>query len=260
MLRKAMTLLADEIVLDLEDAVAPEVKDTARRLVVEALAQGAFDNRLVAVRVNPIGSRWHADDVAALAALANPPASIVLPKIGRPEELKRVTSPPSIGLQVLIETAAGLVNSAAIAAADTRLVALVIGYGDLASSLGCDPDGDWSFVQQTVLVAARASDLQAIDGPCFDLAPQSDRLARDCARVASSGFDGKWAIHPAQVELINRAFSADPHKVARAQAILDALDRAASGGEGIAVHDGMMLDEAMRLGALRTLANAGEAV
>lgn len=268
MLRNAIDLAADEIILDLEDAVPPDLKLTARRMVVEAIQSGSFGTRQLAVRINSISTPWCHDDMIALAQLDHPGLTLVLPKIESIGDLAfvdrllagleaaRPRAQP-VGLQILIETAAGLANCVAIAAASLRVQSLIIGYGDLASSLGRSA-GSWGFVQQTVLIAARANGLQAIDGPNFSLAPDDGSLARDSAVTAALGFDGKWAIHPAQIDPINNAFTPGESDLHRAHGIIAALDAADLAGEGVATYKGAMIDEAMRLGALRILSKTGE--
>ena len=108
-----------------------------------------------------------------------------------------------------------------------------------------------------MLVAARASGIEAIDGPCFNLTPGSSRLAEECAETSALGYAGKWAIHPSQIDAINAAYTPTADTVARAQGILAALADAIEKGAGIALYDGGMVDEAMRLGAERVLARAG---
>jgi citrate lyase subunit beta/citryl-CoA lyase len=252
MLRKAASLGADEIVLDLEDGMAPDAKDAARRMVVEALRGGTFAGRLVAVRINGIGTPWHDADVAALARLKHDGLSMVLPKAASGDDIKRVASTTGLEVQALIETAAGLARCQEIAAASPSLVSLIIGYGDLASSLGRSESAGWDFAQEAVLLVARVNGLQAIDGPCFDLNAGSTRLKDEAALTAAKGFDGKWAIHPSQIETINVAFTPGEDAVRRARGIIAALD-AAQGG--VAMFGGEMIDEAMRGGSLRALDN-----
>lgn len=253
MLRKAAGLGADEIVLDLEDGVAPDGKDAARRMVVEALRGGAFAGRQIAVRINGIGTPWHGADVAALGGLKLRGLSVVLPKAAGGEDIKRVVSATGLDVQALIETAAGLARCQEIAAASSSLVSLIIGYGDLASSLGRSESAGWDFAQEAVLLVARVNGLQAIDGPCFDLSAGSTRLKDEATVTAAKGFDGKWAIHPSQIATINAAFTPSEEAVRRARGIVAALD-AAQGG--VAVFEGEMIDEAIRGGALRILAKA----
>jgi citrate lyase beta subunit len=262
-LAKAAELAADEVVIDLEDAVAVGAKDEARTAVVAAL--GDWTGSGVAVRVNGPGTPWCHLDVAAVGALAEMPASIVVPKVESPGDLAfvdRLLDGVEAGagrerplrVQALIETAAGLANVQEIAAASPRLDALILGYADLAGSLGGERDLDaWLPAQHELLVAARANGLQAIDGPYLGVAADEGFHAA-AARARDLGFDGKWAIHPSQVDALNEAFTPDEAEVARARAVVAALE---SAQEGAVTLDGEMLDEAVRGAALRVLARAG---
>jgi len=264
-LAKAAELAADEVVIDLEDAVAVGAKNEARAAVVAAL--GDWTGSGVAVRVNGPGTPWCHLDIAAVGALAEMPGSIVVPKVESPGDLAfidRLLDGVEAGagrerplrVQAVIETAAGLANVHEIAAASPRLDALIIGYADLAASLGGARDLDaWLPAQHELLVAARASGLQAIDGPYLGVAPDEGFHAA-AARARDLGFDGKWAIHPSQVDALNDAFTPDESEVARARAVVAALE---SAQEGAVTLDGEMLDEAVRAAALRVLARAGAA-
>jgi citrate lyase subunit beta/citryl-CoA lyase len=264
-LAKAAELAADEVVIDLEDAVAVGAKDEARAAVVAAL--GDWAGPRVAVRVNGPGTPWCHLDIAAVGALGDMPASIVVPKVESPGDLAfvdRLLAGVEAGagrerplrVQALIETAAGLAHVHEIAAASSRLDALILGYADLAASLGGARDLDaWLPAQHELLVAARANGLQAIDGPYLGVAADEGFHAA-AARARDLGFDGKWAIHPSQVDALNEAFTPDEAEVARARAIVAALE---SAQEGAVTLDGEMLDEAVRAAALRVLARAGAA-
>jgi citrate lyase subunit beta / citryl-CoA lyase len=264
-LAKAAGLSADEVVIDLEDAVAIAAKDEARAATVQALGDWAGSG--VAVRVNAPGTPWCHLDLAALGALARLPGSIVVPKVQSAGDLAfvdRLLDGVEAGagrerplrLQALIETAAGLANVREIAAASPRLDALILGYADLAASLGGARDLDaWLPAQHALLVAARANGLQAIDGPYLGVAADEGFHAA-AARARDLGFDGKWAIHPSQVDALNEAFTPNDAEVERARAVVAALGRAR---EGAVTLDGEMLDEAVRAAALRVLARADAA-
>jgi citrate lyase subunit beta/citryl-CoA lyase len=262
-LAKAAGLAADEVVIDLEDAVAVDAKDDARAATVAALQ--AWTGGGVAVRVNAPGTPWCHLDLAALAALPELPASIVVPKVQSAGDLAFVDrlldgveagARVPLRVQALIETAAGLANLHEIAAASPRLDALILGYADLAASLGGKRELDhWLPAQHAVVVAARANGLQAIDGPHLGVSPD-DAFHAAVARARDLGFDGKWAIHPSQVDALNAAFTPDEAEVARARAIVAALDSAQEGAVSL---DGEMLDEAVRVAALRLLARADTA-
>ncbi len=267
MLAKAATLEADELVIDLEDSVAPGAKEEARDRVCATLERGELAGAHVAVRVNAIESPWFADDVSLLVSRAGAAiGSLVVPKVEGPEDVMRVAelldslgqAAARLGVQALLETAHGLLAAGAIASASPRLEALILGYADLAASLGRPPDADrpelWLHAQDTVLVAARASGLQAIDGPY--LAIRDDQGLRErTERVRALGYDGKWAVHPGQLEAINAAFTPPAEELERARAIVAALEQAAGDeGRGALELDGEMIDEASRKMALQTVA------
>lgn len=263
MLAKALSVPADEIVLDLEDAVPPAHKAEARQRIAALLASDAWRERTVSVRINAHGSAWWQEDITAIAASGHPRLTLVVPKAEKAADLTGVetmlalseTRAAHVGLQALIETAAGIANLATVAGATGRLQALIVGYADLASSLGrpAGSTASWQTVQDLVLIAARAHGLQAIDGPFFRLNAEAELIA-ECHRGQAQGFDGKWAIHPAQVETINAVFTPGTEEIAGARALLSRLQQT---GGGAASLDGGMVDEAMRAGALRTLARAG---
>lgn len=256
MLAKAGGLDADEVVIDLEDSVAPTAKRDARALVSEYLARADAPGA-VAVRVNALDSPWGHDDVRELAGTAI--GSLVLPKVESPQDVQagdRILAEHGVevGLQALIETAKGLQHVGEIAAASPRLEALIIGYEDLAASLGRTAAGShpeaWRYAQETVLVAARCNGLQAIDGPYLALDDQPG-LERWASHARALGYDGKWAIHPGQIETINNAFTPSEAELSRATSVLSALGGAAAGAVDL---DGAMVDEATRKQAEQTLA------
>jgi citrate lyase subunit beta/citryl-CoA lyase len=272
MLAKAPSVGADELVLDLEDAVAAAAKDEARARVVDALASGAFGGATVSVRVNASRTPWCHSDLIALAG-AEQAAAVVVPKVEAPADLMFVDRlldgaeaaagrERPLRVQALIETASGVARAPEIAAASPRLDSLILGYADLAVSLGrtraaaADP-GSWRAVQDAVLVAARHCGLQAIDGPYLGTA--ADAAFRAAATDARDlGFDGKWAIHPSQVAELNAIFTPTDEELERARKVIAALDHAeAHGGHGAVALDGEMLDEALRAAAQRVLARAG---
>ena len=260
MLAKAVTLPADELVIDLEDAVAAAEKDAAREAVAQALASAELAGRQVAVRINALDTPWWEREVAALAR--STAATLVMPKAQSAADIERLTrlldeleSP--LGLQALVETAAGLQHAGEIAAASPRVRTLILGYADLRASLGRpsapdEPPAAWLFAQETVLVAARAAGVQAIDGPHLRL-DDGKGLRAWAAHARALGYDGKWAIHPSQLDPINAAFTPTPEEVERARAIVAALDRAQSGAVEL---DGQMIDEAHRRQAVAVLARA----
>jgi citrate lyase subunit beta / citryl-CoA lyase len=273
MLRKAAGSGADELVIDLEDAVAPAAKTEAREALLPLMDEIAAGGSALAVRVNQPRSEWCHRDLEALAGASELLTSIVLPKVESGGDLafaERLLDGAEaaagrarpLRVQALIETAAGLSRVDEIAAASSRLDGLILGYADLAASLGrsalaaADAES-WRGAQERVLLAARTHDLQAIDGPFFDLDDEAGLRAAS-ARTAAAGFDGKWAIHPRQLEAITASFSPSGPEVEQAEAVLAALARAeAEGGAGAVALDGKMVDEAMAAAARRLLRRAG---
>ena len=264
MLEKAIGLEADEVVVDLEDSVAAEAKEQARELVAGFLGRQRPMGPAVAVRINALAGPWGKRDVVELVRRAGRQIdSLVVPKVERPEDIVEVQRllesegerATDVRLQGLVETAAGLLHVVEIAAASPRLGALILGYADLAASLGRAPGAiapqSWLYAQETLLVAARATGLQAIDGPYLDIRDQAGlRLRAEHARAL--GFDGKWAVHPDQLAIINTAFTPAAEEIARARAVLDALRYAK--GRGAVELRGEMIDEASRKLALQVVA------
>ena len=273
MLEKAAAIRADELVFDLEDAVAPSAKGEARKAVLARL--DGWEGGRVAVRINAPGTPWYEADLTALAAaVSRQPVSLVLPKVESADDLERCVAlltaseteagrEKPLGIQVLIETAAGLARVEEVAAAgEGRLEALILGYADLAASLGrsreyaAEPRA-WLAHQDRLLVAARSHGLQAIDGPFLGTASDEPFIAA-AQHACDLGFDGKWAIHPSQVGALQQIFSPSVEEVEHARAVLTALEQAEAEGAGAVELDGEMLDEALAQSARRLLARAGE--
>lgn len=258
---KALASAADEVVLDLEDAVAPEAKADARQQVVATLATGEAAGRRVAVRINGADTEWFADDLAACAALARDGFSVVVPKVEDPGVLARVRDalPPGTPLQALIETPAGLLGAREIAAAD-GVASLILGYADLAAALGrrgAEKDlARWLVAQELLLAAAHAAGVEAIDGPHFVLG-DAEGLAAAVQGVRELGYDGKWAIHPEQLAPINDGFAASPEEQRWAADVVAAVAQAAADGSAVARMAGQMVDEAMVRRARRLAALPG---
>ena len=252
MLAKAPSLAADEVIVDLEDAVAAEHKETARASAAAALARGPL-GRTTALRVNSRATPWWKDDLRA-AAEAHPDV-VVLPKVESPEDVSAAADllPDGVGLEAQIETARGLVEAERIAAAGPTLEALVFGPADLAASLGVPVltigAGTTGYALARVVAAARASDLQALDGPHARLGDDLG-LVLSARRALEHGFDGKWVIHPSQIEPVNRIFTPSPADLERAQRILEA-------GKSAARFEGELVDEASRKLAEALLRRAG---
>ena len=275
---KARDMAADEIMLDLEDSVAPAAKDGARDLAVAALRAGGWDGRLVAVRVNGATTPWaYRDVIAAIEGAPGAVDTLVLPKVSSPAQVawldlllgqvEQAAGVPvgSTGIEAQIEDAAGLASVEAIGCASPRMVALVFGPGDFMASIGMrsldiggQPAGyaydAHHYTRMRLLVAARAAGLQAIDGP-YGRIKDLDGLRAAAGSVAALGFDGKWVLHPGQVDVVNEAFTPSGDDYARAVAILGAYEEATSEqARGAVMLGDEMIDEASRKMALRMAA------
>jgi citrate lyase subunit beta/citryl-CoA lyase len=237
MLAKAAALEADQIVVDLEDGVAAAEKGAARRSLASARARGTL-----AVRINGVGTPWWREDLEAVRALE--PDVVVIPKVESVDSVRAVAEllPADAGIEAQIETALGLVEVERIAASGTPLEALVFGPGDFAASIGVPVltigAGPSEYALARIVVAARAFGLQAVDGPYAALDDAAGlRVAAERARA--HGCDGKWAIHPDQLALLNDVFTASAVELERARRILGAADGASS-------MDGEMVDAATK--------------
>jgi citrate lyase subunit beta / citryl-CoA lyase len=273
-LAKARTLPADEVFLDLEDAVAPAQKAAARPAVADALRADGWGNQVRAVRINDVTTRWAYRDVIDVVEAAGTSLDvIILPKVTGPDhvrwldllldQVEQAAGLPAgrIGIEAQIEDAAGLARVEAIAAASPRLEALVFGPADFMASLGmrsldigAQPAGyaggdAFHYPHLRILVAARAAGIQAIDGP-YAAIRDTAGLRSSAASVAALGYDGKWVLHPDQVGIVNAEFSPDQAEYDRAELILDACAHHAGLGRGAAMLDGQMIDEASRKLAL----------
>ncbi|MGV9712503.1 HpcH/HpaI aldolase/citrate lyase family protein [Gordonia sp. NPDC003424] len=258
--RKALASAADEVVLDLEDAVTPANKDSARTAAAALVAEFGAARR-VSIRINAFGTDWIDDDLAACAAMGSL-TSVILPKAESAEQItevsRRLGDAPA-RIQALVETPVGIRDVGAICAASPRLVAVIIGYADLGAALGrptTAPQSVWHPIQDAVLVAARAADVSVVDGPHLTIADDEGfRSAKQWVR--DLGFDGTWVIHPAQIGTAAEIFTPDAEAVEDARRVIEALDEAAARGDGAAKLDGRMLDEALAVSARRVLAKAG---
>jgi citrate lyase beta subunit len=265
---KAADSAADFVFLDLEDAVAPPEKEQARRNVIEALRDidWAAKGKTVSVRINGLDTHYMYRDVIDVMEQAGDRVhTILVPKVGVPADLYCVETlvdqieqakgyQIKVGIEALIETALGMANVEAIASSAGRLEALHFGVADYAASNrartvsigGLNPNypGDqWHFALSRMIVACRAYGLRPIDGPYGDYS-DPDGFRAGARRAAALGCEGKWAIHPSQVELANEVFSPPEAEVDRAQRIIEALRQAEAQGKGAASVDGKMIDAA----------------
>jgi citrate lyase subunit beta / citryl-CoA lyase len=282
MLAKAAGLPADQVFLDLEDAVAPSLKnDETRSAIVAALTEQTWTAGTRAVRVNAVGTPWCLDDIVGVVAGAgNALDCVMLPKVESAAqvhfaaqllqqlELKHGLGRP-IGLEIQIESPRGLVEIERIAAASERIETLIFGPGDYAAAVGVPqlsvgmieqdyPGDQWHYVLSRIVTTARAFGLQAIDGP-YSAIRDLDGYRDVARRSRLLGFDGKWALHPDQIAVCNEMYTPGEEELERALRILDAYATATEAvGLGAAMFEGEMIDEASRKMAL-AIAERGRA-
>jgi len=259
-LEKARTLPADAFIFDLEDAVSPTAKETARTQVVQAVQSRAYGGREIIVRVNGPGTPWHDEDLRAVAAAA--PDAILIPKVSSAEavvqieaSLRTVAAAREVRLWAMMETPGAVLNAARIAGASPRLQALVLGTNDLARELRVTPTPDRVSLLTSLeicVLAARAGGLDVIDGVYNDIA-DADGFVRECEHGKRLGFDGKTLVHPSQVEPCNRVFSPSEEETEHARRILDAFEAARAEGRFVITVDGKMVEELHLENARRSL-------
>ncbi|GAA1021935.1 CoA ester lyase [Acrocarpospora pleiomorpha] len=274
-LEKAQSLPVDEVFLDLEDSVAPIAKEGARRTVVTALKEGDWGGKTVVVRVNDLSTPWtYRDVIEVVEAAGDRLHCVMLPKVEEAaqvrwldlllSQIERTVGLPvgGIGIEAQIESARGLVAVDEIAGSSARLETLVFGPADFMASIGMRTlvvgeqppgyaEGDaYHYILMRILMAARARDLQAIDGPYLQI-KDIEGFRRAAGRAAALGFDGKWVLHPGQVEAANEVFSPSQADYDHAELILDAYEYYTTvEGRGAVMLGDEMIDEASRKMAL----------
>ena len=268
MFEKALNSNADYIFLDLEDAVSPNDKISARQNVIKGLKEINWKekNKTISVRINSLDTHYMYSDIVEIVEQAGDKVdTILVPKAGTASDVYMVDClltqiesnkklKNKIGIECLIETALGMSNIKEIAKSSSRLEALHFGVADYAASLrartvvigGLNPDypGDqWHHGLSQLVMTCRAYGLRAIDGPFGDF-NDPDSYVESAKRAAAIGIEGKWAIHPSQIDLANKVFSPPETEVNKAKRILEELDKAAKEGKGAAQLDGRMIDAA----------------
>ena len=268
MFEKALNSNADYIFLDLEDAVSPNDKIDARKNIINAIRELNWKDKgkTISIRINGLDTHYmYRDVVEIIEEVGDKLDTILIPKVGSESDVYMVDCmlnqieqnkkfKNTIGLECLIETALGMSNIKSIATASSRLEALHFGVADYAASMrartvvigGLNPNypGDqWHHGLSTLVMTCRSYGLRAIDGPFGDFNDKEGYLSA-AKRAAAIGFEGKWAIHPSQIDLANEVFSPPEDEVNRAKRILEELNKAAAEGKGAAQLDGRMIDAA----------------
>ncbi len=270
---------ADLFFLDLEDATAPNEKAAARQNVIQAVKELDWQDRPAFYRMNSLDTPyWYRDVIEVVEEAGEGLGLVLVPKVERPEDLhaldillasvekNAVLEPGKVKLEAQIETAKGLSNIDAIARSTNRLEALVFGPGDYAASVRMPqtsigtmdewdeayPGHRFHYVMHRIVIAARANDLRAIDGPVADYQDE-EGLRKSCLIARSLGFDGKWCIHPGQVETVNEVFSPTEKELEWAKKVVSAYEEANLAGSGSISVDGQMVDAASIKMARNTL-------
>jgi citrate lyase beta subunit len=269
LVRKAFTLPTDVIMLDLEDSVPVTEKDAARLEAVRIFQEADFGGKVRAYRINAMDTPWaYRDIIDVMEAVGDRVDVLVVPKVNDASEIKaidyllrqielRMERTRTVGLEASVETASGMLRVDAIAFSSPRLEALVFGIADYAASLtmpsrGVSGHGDsegfypghrWHFPLSRMAMAAKAAGLAAIDAPYGDYR-DPDGLKRSCNLSCALGYDGKWAIHPDQLAIINDAYSPAREDVERARLVVQAYEAALQQGIGSVAVDGKMVDAA----------------
>lgn len=260
-LEKAKGIPADGLILDLEDAVAPDAKEQARENAVAAVTSGEYGNRELAIRINGAETEWHADDLAA-AAKAGPDA-IVVPKVNSPEAVHTLVramadagAPEHTKLWAMIESPYAVLHAEEIAAASDRLTVLVLGTNDLVKEMYAEHvpgRGPILTSLSLVVLAARATGKALLDG-VFNDVKDVDGFLAECEQGRQLGFDGKTLIHPGQVEGANTAYAPSESAIEDARGLIAAWEAAA--GKGVVTYNGRMVEHLHVASAKRTLAIA----
>ncbi|NLH66983.1 HpcH/HpaI aldolase/citrate lyase family protein [Candidatus Microthrix parvicella] len=262
-LEKAKGLSADSLILDLEDAVAPDAKAEARDNVVAALTSGEYGNRELTIRVNGLDTDWHADDLAAAAAAG--PAAVVVPKVNSPADVAAIEAglqaggaPEHTKIWAMVETPQAMLDCANIAAASERLTVLVMGTNDLAKELhAAHVPGRQPLLTGLglCLLGARAAGKVILDGVYNDVR-DPEGFEAECRQGAQMGFDGKTLIHPGQLDAANAVFAPADAEVESSREIIAAFEAAQREGKGVVTVNGRMIENLHVENARRVLAMA----
>jgi citrate lyase subunit beta / citryl-CoA lyase len=265
-LEKAKTIACDGLILDLEDAVAPDAKAEARDRVCAAVASGEYGNRELTIRVNGLDTGWHADDLAAAAAVG--PAAVVVPKVGSVADvaaieagLEKAGAPDHTAIWAMVETPIAMLHVLDIAEASERLTVLVMGTNDLAKELHAEHvPGRQPLLTGLglCLLAARATGKVILDGVYNDI-KDPEGFEAECVQGRQLGFDGKTLIHPSQLEPANRAWAPADDAVEDARELIATFEEGVAAGKGVVTHNGRMIEN-MHVDNARRLIALSEAI
>ena len=262
-LEKAKSIPADALILDLEDAVAPDAKIDARARVCAAAGSGDYGNKEITIRANGLDTPWHADDLRAIAEAG--PAGVVVPKINSAADVAAVEAaldaagaPSHTRIWAMLETPVAMLHAEEIATSSERLAVLVMGTNDLAKELRAQRVPSRLPLLgglQLCLLAARAADKVILDGVFNDIKDEEGFLA-ECQAGRQMGMDGKTLIHPSQVDPCNEAFAPSPAELEAARGLILAFEEATAAGKGVATYEGRMIENMHVDNARRAIAMA----
>ena len=265
-LEKAKTLPADGLILDLEDAVAPDAKEKAREQVCQAVKEGGYGMRELIIRTNGLATPWGYQDIAAASRIGA--HAILLPKVESADAIRHMESimaangaPDDMAIWAMMETPRSVLGAERIAAASPRMACFVMGTSDLAKELDCAHTRERLPMITSLgicMLAARAYNLAILDGVYLDLS-DDEGFAYACEQGAELGFDGKTLIHPKTIETCNRVFTPKSEDVAWSRKIIDAHEAAAARGEGVVVVDGRLIEN-LHVESARRLVSMAEAI
>ena len=260
-LEKGRTLAADGLILDLEDAVAPEAKETARDQVRNAIKEGGYGKREVIVRVNPMDTAWGHDDLTAVATMGAD--AVLLPKVESADAVHQAEdimgtagAPDELSVWCMMETALGMLHAEEISHASPPVGALVMGPSDLAKDLQCAHTPDRIPFMTSLglcMLAARAAGIGILDGVHLNL-DDDEGFKDSCKQGAELGFDGKTLIHPKTIDAANKIFAPSNDVIEWSEKIIAAHAKAAKEGKGIVVVDGQLIENLHVLNAERLVA------
>jgi citrate lyase subunit beta/citryl-CoA lyase len=248
-LEKAKAIPCDALILDLEDAVAPDAKEAARSAAVAAVRSGEYGKRELTIRINGVGTEWHWEDL--MAACAAGPDGIVVPKVNSRKEvhdlvrcMERFKAPKRTKLWAMVETPEAILGVDKLASASPRLAVLVMGTNDLVKELGAAHVPGRAPIMTALsmaLLAARAAGVSIVDG-VYNNVRDAEGFEAECVQSRDMGFDGKTLIHPGQVEPCNAVFAPSAEAVEEARGMIAAFEEAIARGQGVVTYNGRMVE------------------
>ena len=259
-LEKTSSLPADAFIFDLEDAVSPSAKETARKNILHILSQNDYGNKQIIIRVNPLSSHWGYDDLIATASSGA--SAVLIPKVESADMVRQAElvlsdahAPDNLAIWCMMETPRGMLHAEEIASASPKIRAIVMGTSDLAKDLGALHTRErLPFLTSLCIsiMAARAADVAIIDGVHLDL-EDDEGFKYSCQQGRELGFDGKTLIHPKTISKANEIFSPSEDELRWSHKIIQAYEEASKCGEGVVVVDGKLIESLHVEGAKRTL-------